>query len=171
MIVLVAMSTNCLAQNAKPKPKPADKWANWQWLIGDWKGEGEGKPGQGSGGFSFKPDLDNMILVRKSHMEFEKLRDKPMVHDDLMTIYPGYSGTLPKAVYFDNEGHYISYTFTTNDKEIVFTSEHTPNMPIFRLSYYKIDSNEVNTKFEMSKDGTTFQTYMEGKSKRVKPKQ
>ena len=45
-------------------------WNKWDWLIGEWKGEGSGQPGQGSGTFSFSFDLDRNILIRKSHSEY-----------------------------------------------------------------------------------------------------
>lgn len=144
-------------------------WDKWQWLIGDWKTVDEGRNDQASGTFSFKPDLDQKILVRKGHAEYGQLRADPMIHNDLMIIYPGYSGTPAKAVYFDNEGHSISYTFAVTDKSIIFTSERMANAPIFRMGYYKVDSNVVNAKFETSQDGVKFQTYMEGKCTRVKP--
>ena len=137
--------------------------------MGDWKTIDESRDNQASGTFSFTPDLDQKILVRKGHAEYNQLRADPKVHNDLMVIYPGYSGTPAKAVYFDNEGHSINYTFTVSDKSIIFTSEKTNFAPVFRMGYYKVDSNVVNAKFETSSDGTTFQTYMESKCKRVKP--
>ena len=59
-IALLGFCTNCIGQNSAT-------WDKWNWLIGDWAGEGSGQPGQGGGTFSFKPDLNNKILVRKSH--------------------------------------------------------------------------------------------------------
>jgi len=43
---------------------------NWNWLVGEWIGEGSGQPGQGGGTFSFAYDLDENIIVRKSHSEY-----------------------------------------------------------------------------------------------------
>lgn len=143
-------------------------WDKFNYLIGNWKGEGSGKPGEGTGYFSFKLDLDNNILVRKSHSEYPASKDKPLiVHDDLMIVYLNNSGIPVKAIYFDNEGHVINYSVSfPNDKDIVFTSEKIPNVPVFRLTYSAIDSNTVNTTFSMSQDGENFRTYVEGKSKR-----
>jgi hypothetical protein len=162
-IILFISSVSSYAQ------KTTTTWDKWQWLMGDWKSIDEGRTDQANGTFSFKPDLDQKVLVRKGHTEYSQLRANPMVHDDLMVIYPGYTGTPAKAVYFDNQGHSISYTFIVTDKTVVFTSERTANSPVFRMTYYKLDSGMVNTKFETSQDGTSFQTYMENKSKRVKP--
>lgn len=139
----------------------------WEWLIGEWKGDGSGQPGQGAGVFSFQEDLDGKILVRKAHSEFS-IPDKPtIVHDDLLIVYPGNAEVPSKAIYFDNEGHVINYSIYYVDNNIVLQSEKVGNTPIFRLTYSKIDDQSVNIKFEMSFDGTNFTTHVEGKSIRV----
>jgi hypothetical protein len=144
-----------------------DIWNKWSWLTGDWIGEGGGQPGQGGGTFSFRPDLDKKILVRKSHSEYPASDNKPkVIHDDLMIIYPDFTGNPSKAIYFDNEGHTINYSIVYSDKSIVFTSEKAPNVPIFRLTYTLLENNSVNTKFEMSQDGVKFMVYIEGKSRK-----
>lgn len=144
-------------------------WEKWSWLMGEWAGEGNGQPGQGGGIFTFKTDLDQKILIRKSHSEYPAAGTNPkVIHDDLMIIYPDYKGTPAKAIYFDNEGHTINYSITYGDKSIAFTSDKIPNVPIFRLTYTLLEKETVNTKFEMSQDGEKFSTYVEGKSKRTK---
>ncbi len=144
-------------------------WNKWVWLIGEWQGEGDGNPSHGSGGFTLKPDLNEKILVRKAHSEYPATANKPAtIHDDLMIIYPDYSGSSSKAIYFDNEGHTINYSISYSDSSIIMTSEKNQNMPVFRLTYRLLSDNNVNTKFEMSQDGITFSTYVEGKSKKIK---
>ena len=144
-------------------------WDQWSWLTGEWVGEGSGKPGDGGGTFSFKTELDQNILVRKSHSEYPATASKPkVIHDDLMVVYPDFAGTPSKAIYFDNEGHTINYSITYSDKTIILTSDKIPNVPVFRLTYSLIDTETVNTKFEMSQDGEKFFTYIEGKSKKDK---
>jgi len=85
-----------------------------------------------------------------------------------MVIYLDSMQTPNKAVYFDNEGHVIHYAIAYPNQSIVLTSEKIPDTPVFRLSYTPIDSAAVIVKFEMSRDGVTFMTYVEGKSKREK---
>lgn len=146
-----------------------DAWANWSWLMGGWEGEGGGQPGQGSGSFSFKTDLDGKILVRKSHSEYPASGNRPAtIHDDLMVVSIDQTGNPAKAIYFDNEGHTINYSITYAPDSVVLQSEKTPDAPVFRLTYSKIDEQTVNTKFELSHDGENFMTYIEGKSKRLK---
>jgi hypothetical protein len=140
-------------------------WANWSWLIGEWKGEGSGQPGQGGGIFSFKTDLDGKILVRKSHSEYPASGNRPAAtHDDLMIVSLDLTGAPSKAIYFDNEGHTINYSINYTPKTIVLQSDKIPGVPVFRLTYTLLDDKTINTSFEMSQDGEKFMTYIEGKS-------
>lgn len=142
-------------------------WKNWSWLMGTWKGEGNGRPGQGSGTFSFTPDLDQHILVRKAHSEYPSASGKAAVHDDLLIVYMGNAQAPDRAIYFDNEGHTIQYTITVREKDIVFLSDVKPGVPVFRLTYTLLDPETVNTTFEMAQNGSDFTKYIEGKSRKV----
>ena len=144
-------------------------WEKWEWLIGDWIGEGSGKTGEGTGQFSIKKDLDGKVLIRKNHAVYPATRAKPkIVHDDLMIIYKDMSDNLPKAMYFDNEGHAIPYLVTYAEKAIVLTSKSVANYPVFRLTYSLLEKGLINVKFEMSQDGGKFRTYTEGTCKKGK---
>jgi hypothetical protein len=141
---------------------------NWNWLMGEWIGEGSGQPGKGGGTFSFSYDLDKKIIVRKSHSEYPPVNNKPaVIHDDLMIIYTDFNGNQSKAIYFDNEGHTINYQITYSEKSIVLTSVNIPIIPIFRLTYSLVNSGTIDTKFEMSQDGEKFMIYIEGRSQRT----
>ena len=137
-------------------------------LIGDWVGEGNGQPGQGTGYFSIKPDLDGRILVRKNHTDYPATPQKAaFTHDDLMIIYADRPGELSKAIYTDNEDHTIHYTiaFSDDQKTIIFTSAVTAGMPTFRLSYTQVDAATLTLKFEIAPPGKpdAFNPYLEGK--------
>lgn len=160
-VVLFIAHTICFGQKSS-------NWAKWDWLIGDWAGEGSGNPGQGSGIFSLKPDLDNTILIRKNHSEYPATKEQPkIIHDDIMIIYSGITGNESKAIYFDNEGHTINYSIKYTDSSLVMTSDKIADLPVFRLTYYLIDKRTINVKFEMSKDGEIFATYTEGKCRKL----
>ncbi|HEY3370423.1 MAG TPA: hypothetical protein VGK10_06225 [Prolixibacteraceae bacterium] len=161
-IALIAVMTTSFAQQNST-------WAKWSWLMGEWKGEGSGQPGQGGGIFTFKPELNDKILVRTSHSEYPASGNRPAtIHDDLLYVYLDQSGIASKAIYFDNEGHTINYSVSYPDQSIVLQSDPIPGGPIFRLTYSLLENQTINTKFEMSQDGVKFMTYIEGKSKRVK---
>jgi hypothetical protein len=163
LAVLLAGFTTCgLAQTGA-------SWDKWSWLIGEWKGEGGGKPGQGTGTFTLQPELNGKILVRRNHSEYPAAKDKPaVVHDDLMIVFPDGAGNATKADYFDSEGHVIHYTATLLEKSITLLSEKTGNQPLFRLTYTLLDASTVNTRFEISQDGVKFTIYVEGKCVKTK---
>src|SRR5947207_9345546 len=86
-------------------------WDQMRPLVGQWKASGNGSPGQGEGKFSFAFDLQNKVLVRKSHTDYPAVQGKPaFAHDDLMVIYLDEISHKFRADYFDNEGHVIRYT-------------------------------------------------------------
>lgn len=147
----------------------APAWAGWHWLLGEWVGEGSGKPGQGSGWFSLTPDLDSTILVRKNHAEYPATKEQPrIVHDDLMIISPAVQGRAAKAVYYDNEGHVIEYGITQTDTSITFTSSRAANTPVFRLTYVRRPEGNINVSFLMSQDGEHFTVYTQGECRRIR---
>ncbi len=160
VIYLLLLHLACFSQ-------PQSVWHKWDWLTGEWQGEGSGIPGEGFGTFSFSFDLDSNILVRRSHSDYSAGDFKRrIIRDDIMIIYLK-NGQPDNAIFFDNEGHFIKYTITYNENSIVFTSEPDPESPAFRFIYEKINSSSVNTRFEMSRDGVSFISYVEGISKKI----
>jgi len=160
-VVLFSISINIFGQE-----KPS--WKNWNWLMGSWIGEGSGEPGTGGGTFSFSLDLDEKILIRKSHSEYPAEDNKPVIiHDDLMIVYPDLNGIPSDAIYFDNEGHTIKYHIIYSENAIILTSEKNPGAPVFRLTYTLFNKDTIDTKFEMSQDGKDFMLYIEGESKKI----
>jgi hypothetical protein len=140
---------------------PAAGWESLRFLQGDWIGEGGGQPGQSSAAsFSFHPELDGKILVRKSRSEYPATKDRPaVVHQDLMVIHGG------GADYYDNEGHTIRYAVKADGKSAVFSSKEDAG-PSFRLTYVSTGADTISIKFEIAPPGKAFQTYVEGKARR-----
>jgi hypothetical protein len=133
-------------------------------LLGEWMGEGGGAPGQGTGGFTFSPDLQNTVLVRKNYAEYAATQDKPAYrHDDLMVIYQSPGDSL-RAIYFDNEGHVINYAVDVlkDKKTVIFVSPPSARAPRFRLTNTLIDSTTMSIQFEMTPPGKpdSFSTYI-----------
>jgi hypothetical protein len=148
----------------------AEDWGALQYLIGNWTGEGNGTPGQGSGSFSFTPDLQGRILVRKNRAEYPATKDKQaFAHDDLMIVYrdPDESseGAL-RATYFDSEGHVIRYSVAMFGDRIVFTSEPSRSAPQYRFTYTREGADAVKIKFEIAPPGKGFTTYIEAGARR-----
>ncbi|MGA3329007.1 MAG: hypothetical protein ABSF45_31555 [Terriglobia bacterium] len=53
----------------------AQDWGPSQFLVGHWNGGGGGPPGQAAGSFSFSPDVQGKVLVRKSFAEYPPGKD------------------------------------------------------------------------------------------------
>jgi hypothetical protein len=162
--ILLFSGALAFSQNDKPN------WDAWKMVIGDWTGTGSGNPGDGSGGFSFKPDLQGSVLVRKSHSEYPASQGRlATVHDDLMVVYAEQEHT--RAVYFDNEGHVIHYTpsFSPDGRTLSLVSDPTANTPTFRLTYVSTEPDVLKINFEIAPPGTnTFKSYVAGVVHRTK---
>ncbi len=171
VLLLVAFAGLLLLSNTSRAQESAKAWASFEYLLGDWVGEGGGQPGQGTGGFTFLPDLQNHILVRKNHAAYPATKDRPaFTHDDLMVVYQDSDNAPPRAVYFDSEGHVIHYAVTASadHKTIEFVSEALPSSPRYRLSYFMTGGDALTLKFEVAPPGKpdSFSTYIEAKAKR-----
>lgn len=160
----------CLLFASLPSLPAGAEQSSLGFLIGSWLGTGSGTPGQGEGSFSFTPDLQNNVLVRRSHSEYPSTDDKPAtVHDDLLIVYANES----KAIYFDNEGHVINYqvSYDSDSKRVTFQSVDPPPSPGFRLTYEQTAADKLRVTFEISPTGkaSDFQTYLSGEAERGKP--
>lgn len=145
-------------------------WFSWQFLVGEWVGQGGGAPGQGGGSLSFQFDLQQQVLLRKNHVDFPAVPNRPaFAHDDLTVIYPDPSGSL-RAIYFDNEGHVIHYTATMAEDGSTFTfvSDALPSVPRFRTTYIKGQNELLTIRFEIAPpdDPDVFTIYTEGTATR-----
>jgi len=152
------------AQNTEISAKSADAWTPFRFLVGDWVGKGSGKPGEGSGYFSFAFDLGGKILVRKNHSEYPpKPGEKTgIVHDDLLILYSKAGGAY-SAIYFDNEGHVIAYKIPKAETgNIIFESEGTEKEMRFRLTYDFKPDGGVDVGFAMAAPGQDFKPYLSG---------
>jgi hypothetical protein len=146
-------------------------WEAWKFLLGEWEGENEGDPGEGSGRFSFDFNLDENILVRRSRTIFPTTPEREgYTHDDLLIIYVESSG-IKRAIYFDNEEHTIHYevNVSTDQNQITLESDPVPSMPQFRFTYIKTGEDTLDARFEMTPPGVpgAFFVYLEGSSRRI----
>jgi hypothetical protein len=153
-------------QSAKPV-----SWHAFEFLLGEWVGEGSGDPGQGVGGFTFLPDLQNTVLVRKNYANYPATKDRPAFsHNDLMVLYQE-TGKI-RAVYFDNEQHVINYSVTlSNDaNSVIFVSDALAAAPRFRLTNTKMGIESIKITFEIAPPGKpeSFDPYIEAVAHRKK---
>ena len=130
------------------QPIADSRWQPLQFMIGKWRGAGTGDPGAGQGEFSFLPDVQGKVLVRRS---FNQLAAGQR-HEDLMLVY--LDGKAPRAIYFDSEDHTIRYNVTFPAKNTAVFESDGP--PAYRLTYV-LEGQNLNGKFEVG--GKTYLTW------------
>jgi hypothetical protein len=177
--VLIVAATAAFVSVAAQQPKSdatkqaaVNPWEPYKFLIGEWVGEESGKPGGGTGGFTFATDLDGNILVRKAFAHFPATKDRAeFTHNDFMVVYPE-SGGRTRAIYWDNEAHVLNYSakFSANSDTLIFLGDIVPSQPRFRLSYVKVATDTLNVVFEFAPPGqpNEFKVYLAGKSVKKK---
>ena len=145
----------------------ANTWDQWRPLVGQWHAAGKGSPGEGVGVFSFAFDLQNKVLVRKSHTDYPAVEGRPaFAHDDLMILYEDEAAKRFRADYYDNEGHVIRYTadLSSDGNTFTFVSDPAASQPRFRLTYITRGDDALGVKFEIAPPNLPdkFKIYVEG---------
>jgi hypothetical protein len=145
-----------------PALSAAEDWGPVQFLIGKWAGEGSGQPGNGAGAFSLLPDLQGKVLVRKSFAEYPAANGKPASrHDDLMIVYRQEGSGELRAMYYDSEGHVISYGVKAVEGGVALTSDGPAGQPRYRLTYLSEGQDRAKLRFEIAMPGKDFTKYIE----------
>ena len=148
----------------------AQDWGPLQFLIGRWSGEGNtADQGSGAGAFSFSPDLQGKVLIRRNFAEYPSAKDKPAYrHDDLMIIYHDGEAHDLRAIYFDSEEHLIRYAIKPTANGVEFLSDDSQDKPRFRLTYAATGADKLKLKFEIAPPGKDFAPYIEANAHREK---
>jgi len=149
-----------------------DPEATWKALLsitGEWVGEGSGKPGEGTGGFSLAAQLDGAVIVRHNRSDYPAANGKPAVHhSDLMVHYR--RGSEIRADYWDSEGHTISYSVeaSPDGNRITLVSDAVASAPRFRFTYAKLSPDRMDVTFETAPPGKPdqFALYVKGTVRR-----
>ncbi|HKF58284.1 MAG TPA: hypothetical protein VKJ45_22770 [Blastocatellia bacterium] len=144
-----------------------------KFLVGEWRGEGDGKPGQAAtGGFSFNFELQGKVLVRRNFAEYAATQERPAFrHDDLMIVYEDSNGRGLHASYYDSEGHTIQYAvaFSPDKRTLTFISDPSRSAPRYRFIFYRQAKDDLlNFEFDIAPPGNpdAFSKYIDGKAVR-----
>jgi hypothetical protein len=169
---LLIVANTLAAQNTDSRPS-SDATPNWkpiEFLLGNWIGTGGGaQTGSGQGAFSFEPQLNQHIIVRRNFAEYSSGPQAGSRHDDLMIIYPdpAAGSASPdrvhqqlRAIDWDTEGHVIQYNIATPAANVaVFESDGMPSGPRYRLTY-TLNGKNLDGKFEIAAPGAEFKIYL-----------
>lgn len=167
--IIVLMATVAAALSPGQERTQGDLWHSWGMVLGEWVG-GNGSPEQGRGTFSFSPDLQGTVLVRKSHGDYPATAGRPAFsHDDLTIVYLEPDGVY-RAIYFDNERHMIRYSveFSADSTCLTFLSDTTAPGPAFCLTYRAAGRDSLHITFAIAAPGSPrhFAPYREGDARR-----
>jgi hypothetical protein len=148
--ILIMFLTICSVLSAEDA-----RFQSIQFLFGKWKAKGGGATvGEGQGAYSYSPDLNQTIVIRRNFSEYPT---GPR-HDDLMIIY--LEAASLRAIYFDSEGHVIHYNVTTpSPTKVVFESDGTQPGPKYRLTH-TLEAQDLTGKFEIAAPGAEYKTYL-----------
>jgi len=145
--------------------QPADPWKKLDFLLGEWIGiaaEKDTQLGAGQGAFSFQPELNRKIIVRRNNARY----NSGVQHDDLMVIYLDAPNDTPHAIYFDTEGHTIRYGITfPSANRVVFESEGSLPGARYRLTYW-MERGELDGRFEVAAPSSEYKSYLSWKAAR-----
>jgi hypothetical protein len=143
----------------------SDPWKKLDFLLGDWTGaagEKDTQLGAGQGSFSFQPELKQKIIVRRNNANY----DSRVQHDDLMVIYLDAPADMPRAIYFDTEGHVIRYNLSfPAPSRVLFESEPGQPGPRYRLTYWA-ETGSLKGRFEIAATGEDYKTYLNWTSRK-----
>lgn len=161
-----------LMQATAQQPSPKTDWSAFQFLLGEWTGEGSGNPGQGNGNFTFSLDIQDHVLIRRNQSDYPETKTHTAFsHNDLMVIYQAI-GQPVRAIYFDNEDHIIQYKtkISESGKSIAFISDSLPARPRFQLTYTSLSDDSLLITFEIAPPDkpNDFSKYLEGRAHKTK---
>jgi hypothetical protein len=167
--IIVLTATLATSPSLGQERVQEEPWHAWRMLLGNWEG-GDGSTEQGRGTFSFSPDLQGTILVRKSHGDYPATAGRPAFsHDDLTIVYQVQDGGY-RAIYFDNEHHVIRYSveFSADSTRLTFLSDTTAPGPAFRLTYRAAGADSLHITFAIATPDSPrhFAPYREGEAHR-----
>jgi len=165
-IAAAALLGLTLAQHQQALSATTDPWQALAFLEGTWDAHTQGgaAQAQGSGAYSFVPELKHHVLVRRSGDSAGCSGPKGFdcEHSDVLYVYQEAQDQPLKAIYFDSEGHVIHYAVSTPDSTTaVFISEASPSGPQFQL-VYQLKDMVMSGKFQMRMPGqAAWKSYLE----------
>jgi hypothetical protein len=165
-VAVSALLAFALAQRGEAASPATDSWKALSFLEGTWEAHTQGgsAKAQGSGTYTFKPELKDHVLVRRSddYTACKGPAGFDCEHSDVLYVYQDAQTQPLKAIYFDNEGHVIHYEVSTPDSTTaIFISGASPSGPQFRL-VYELKDGLMSGKFQMRMPGQVeWKSYLE----------
>lgn len=161
------------AASPAPDAKP-DPWAPVRFMVGAWRGESQGEPGQGAVEREYRFVLGDRFLHERNVSTYppQPKNEKGEVHEHWSFISRDRArGTLVLRQ-FHQEGFVNQYALQppAADGRLVFESEALENVPggwKARESYEVVSPDEFVETFELSQAGGPYAVYSRTRFRRV----
>jgi hypothetical protein len=149
--------------------------ADFQWLVGDWKGAGEGEPGTSTSERHVTRFLDDQYLRVDGRSVYQKQPRSPEgdIHVELGIWSYDRSRGLVVLREFDSLGFVATYvldkTASTPDQWLL-VAESLQNVPKgwkARYRYIRVNPDEYTETLELDPEGKGFKPYVTNRFKRV----
>jgi hypothetical protein len=169
LVLLGLLMLCCQTALAQPSEQSLD---SLKFLVGKWTGEGTNESTAGSGFFTFEPDLQNKVLVRKNHAEYPAANGRPAaIHDDVLIVFADTAAKQIRGFYTDSEGNTINYivSVSSDGGRVVFLSDPKDAGTRYRLTYRVTQPGRMTLTFESAPPDTpdAFKQFIEGRVQRV----
>jgi hypothetical protein len=150
-------------------------WTNFNFFVGAWRGNGNGKPGKSQVDRSYQFILNGKYLEVRSKSTYPPQEKSPSgeVHEELGLM--SYDTQRQTFIFrqFHAEGFVNQYVLeapTPDGQTFVFTTESIENIPAgwrARETYRVVGPDEFAEVFELAAPGKDFEIYSQSTLKRV----
>ncbi len=172
---MVALALYWMLFGAQTPTEP-DRFEAFQFFLGAWEGEGEGKPGKSRMTRGYALVLEGRFIEVKNRSVYAPQEKNPG-EDHRDVGYISFDSARGKHVLrqFHVEGFVIRYVHesTSEDgKTLTFVSEVIENIPPgwrARETYVLTGPDQLVERFELAEPGKDFELYSEARLRRVSP--
>jgi hypothetical protein len=161
---------------AAQTPAPSDRFQAFQFFLGSWEGEGQGRPGKSQVRREYELVLDGRFIEVRNRSLYAPQEGNPKGEDHRDVGYLSFDSARKKHVLrqFHIEGfvnHYVLDSASEDGKTLLFVTESIENIPAgwrARETYTLEGEDRMVERFELAEPGKEFELYSETRLRRVK---
>jgi hypothetical protein len=170
LLAVIIFAEAVWAQAPPPMPKPGPEQKKLAYFVGHWNTEGIMKPGPFGPGGKFTSNDQNTWLPGGFFLVLHSDGNSPLGASHQMAVM-GYNPDEKVYTYdaFDNTGEHDVSKGTVQGDTWTWSSESKMGSQVMKgkFTIKEVSPTEYTFKFEMSPDGKTWTTGVEGKSTKV----
>jgi hypothetical protein len=174
MAMLFGLSLLRLGPQGSGAAAPESPWAPVQFMVGEWEGESDGRPGKGSVSRTYRFVLGDKFLQEQNVSSYppQPRNEKGEVHEHWSFFsFDRTRGTLVLRQ-FHQEGFVNQYSLVPGNStgKVVFESEALENVPAgwkARETYEVVSPDEFVETFELAMGSGAYETYSRTRFRRA----